>query len=272
MKAIILAAGKGTRLDGAAVKPKCLVDVGGSTLLHRQIETLRSLNVTKIVVVVGFGADSIREECDDEISFVENNQFAETSSLYSLWLAREHLSDGFVVLNSDVLFHPQMLADLLDSEHGDALLISDSDPNPLGDEEMKIKVRDHKVIDISKEIDPVDADGENVGIVKFSASGAKFLVDYMNKLIDSGAVKHWAPRAFLEFARNHPLHALSTRGLPWIEIDFPEDYQRAVNEVLPRIESSTGVLAAKGQERKEEFNSRGINLSLHPAVTTFDES
>ena len=54
MKAIILAAGKGTRLDGAAVKPKCLVDVGGSTLLHRQIETLRSLNVTKIVVVVGF--------------------------------------------------------------------------------------------------------------------------------------------------------------------------------------------------------------------------
>ena len=122
MKAIILAAGKGTRLDGAAVKPKCLVDVGGSTLLHRQIETLRSLNVTKIVVVVG-GAGNIREECDDEIDFVENAKFAETSSLYSLWLARDTLMDGFV-LNSDVLFHPQMLADLLESNHPDALLIS----------------------------------------------------------------------------------------------------------------------------------------------------
>ncbi|HET9527056.1 MAG TPA: NTP transferase domain-containing protein, partial [Pyrinomonadaceae bacterium] len=139
MKAIILAAGKGTRLDGAAVKPKCLVEIGGSTLLHRQIDTLRSLGVTKIVVVVGFGADSIREECDDGISFVENAVFGETSSLYSLWLAREHLTDGFVVLNSDVLFHPQMLADLLESDYGDALLISDADPNPLGDEEMKIK-------------------------------------------------------------------------------------------------------------------------------------
>ena len=259
MKAIILAAGKGTRLDGAAVKPKCLVEIGGSTLLHRQIDTLRSLNVRQIVVVVGFGANSIREECDDEISFVENNQFAETSSLYSLWLAREHLRDGFVVLNSDVLFHPQMLADLLESTCDSALLISDTDPNPLGDEEMKVKVKEGSVVDISKEIDPLDADGENVGIVKFSASGAKLLVDYMDKLIGSGAVKDWAPRAFLEFARNHPLHALSTRGLPWIEIDFPEDYQRAINEVLPKIESIAGVW------------SSSINPSLHPAVTTFDE-
>lgn len=237
MKAIILAAGKGTRLDGAAVKPKCLVQVGDSTLLHRQIDTLRSLDVRQIVVVVGFGADSIRQECDDEISFVENSQFAETSSMYSLWLAREHLTDGFVVLNSDVLFHPQMLANLLQYDRADALLISDVDPNPLGDEEMKIKVRDELVVDMSKELDPLEADGENVGIVKFSAAGAKLLVEYMDRIIGSGALKHWAPRAFLEFARTHPLYALSTRGLPWIEIDFPQDYQRAVSEIFPQIES-----------------------------------
>src|SRR5688500_19794711 len=110
MKAIILAAGKGTRLDGAAVKPKCLVEVGGETLLQRQIETLKSLDVREIVIVVGFGADSIRQACGDEITFVENERFAETSSLYSLWLAREHVRDGFVVLNSGELFHPLFLA------------------------------------------------------------------------------------------------------------------------------------------------------------------
>jgi len=259
MKAIILAAGKGTRLDGAAVKPKCLVEIGGSTLLHRQIDTLRSLNVSEIVVVVGFGAESIREECDRDISFVENTKFAETSSMYSLWLAREHLTGGFVVLNSDVLFQPQMLADLLESEYDNALLLSDSDPAPLGDEEMKVKVQDQLVVDISKEMDPMDADGENVGIVKFSAAGARRLIEYMNAIIGAGELKHWAPRAFLEFARNHELHALSTRGLPWIEIDFPEDYQRAVNDVLPRIESLAGI-----------WNS-GINPSVSPAVSTFDE-
>ena len=240
MKAIILAAGKGTRLDGAAVKPKCLVEIGGSTLLHRQIETLRSLDVDKIVVVVGFGAESIFEECDSAIEFVENSDFAATSSLYSLWLAREHLTDGFVVLNCDVLFHPQMLADLLGSSHPDALLLSDTEIAPLGDEEMKVKVKDQLVVDISKVMDPSEADGENVGVVKFSANGAKLLVEYMNKLIEAGAIKDWAPRAFREFAQHHPLYALSTRGLPWIEIDFPEDYQRAVEEIFPMIVQRTG--------------------------------
>jgi choline kinase len=243
MKAIILAAGKGTRLDGAAVKPKCLVEVGGATLLQRQLETLKSLDIREIVIVVGFGADSIREECGDDITFVENDRFAETSSLYSLWLAREHVRDGFVVLNSDVLFHPQMLADLLGSSRENALLLSDSDPEtPFGDEEMKVKVKEELVVDISKDMDPREADGENVGIVKFSAPGAQRLVEYMNKLIDSGSLKDWAPRAFLEFARHNPLYALSTRGLPWIEIDFPEDYRRAIEEIYPLIESQTVTL------------------------------
>ena len=242
MKAIILAAGRGTRLDGAAVKPKCLVEVGGVTLLRRQIDTLKKLNVNDIVIVVGFGDASIRSECRaDDITFVENVRFAETSSLYSLWVAREHLRDGFVVLNCDVLFHPQMLSSLLESSHDNALLLSDTDKetNPMGDEEMKVKLRDGVVIDIAKSLDPREADGENVGIVKFSSAGATALIGYMDDLIANGGGKDWAPRAFREFAQHHPLHAISTRGLPWIEIDFPEDYQRAVTEIYPKIESHT---------------------------------
>ena len=241
MKAIILAAGRGTRLDGAAVKPKCLVEVGGLTLLRRQIETLKSVGLSNIVIVIGFGGDSIRTECgNDDITFVENVRFAETSSLYSLSLARDHLTDGFVVLNCDVLFHPQMLASLLESSYENALLLSymDKETNPMGDEEMKVKVREERVVDISKTLDPLDADGENVGIVKFSAAGATALVGYMDQLIANGGGKDWAPRAFREFAQDHPLHALSTRGLPWIEIDFPEDYQRAVTEIYPQINST----------------------------------
>lgn len=262
MKAIILAAGKGTRLDSTSVKPKCLVEIGGSTLLQRQINALRGLNIRKIVVVVGFAADRIRQECGNEISFVENIHFAKTSSLYSLWLARDHLAEGFVVLNSDVLFHPQLLANLLVSSCDAALLVSktENESNPMGDEEMKVKVKEDLVVDISKDIDPLEADGENVGIVKFSAKGAKFLVNYMNALIASGAVKDWAPRAFLEYARHHPLHALSTEGLPWIEIDFPEDYQRAVREVYPKIESLIGA-----------WNS-SLNPSQTPSARSFDES
>lgn len=237
MKGIILAAGTGTRLNGS-VRPKCLVEIGGMSLLRRQIRALRRSKINDIVVVLGFEGNSVRKECDENVHFVENPRFAQTSSLYSLWLARHHLTEGFVVLNSDVLFHPQILEDLLRSSHDNALLISyqRETAEPLGDEEMKVKVKEDVVVDISKEMNPLEADGENVGIVKFSPAGAKLLVRYMDDLIAKGSSNAWAPRAFLEFALRHKLHAVSTRGYPWIEIDFPEDYQKAVNEIYPSIE------------------------------------
>lgn len=237
MKAIILAAGKGTRLNGVDLKPKCLFEVGGETLLARQIAALRELDVNDIVIVLGFEAERIRRLYEHTASFVINSRFEETSSMYSLWLAREHLVDGFVVLNCDVLFHPQLLQRLLTSPLEDALLVDlvDKNNNHLGDEEMKVKISDGRVVDIRKDLDPAEADGENVGIVKFSASGARRLVEEMDALISRGQLKDWAPRAFREFATRFPLHAISTEDYPWIEIDFPEDYRRAKEEVFPQI-------------------------------------
>jgi choline kinase len=237
VRGVILAAGQGTRLDGGDVKPKCLFKVGGVTLLARQIESLKAAQVNDICVVIGFQGDLIRRQCPAGINFVENSMFAETSSLYSLWLARDYLADGFVVLNSDVLFHYKILETLLHSSHHDALLVAynNGTTNFLGEEEMKVKVKNGVVIDISKEINPQEADGENVGIVKFGSTGAKLLIEYMNDLIERGGLRDWAPRAFKEFALHHSLHAISTNNYPWIEIDFSADYDKAVNETYPLI-------------------------------------
>jgi len=237
MKAIILAAGKGTRLNGVDLKPKCLFEVGGRTLLDRQVSALRESQLNEIVIVAGFEAERIRRRCPPNISFVINSRFEETSSLYSLWMAREHLVDGFVVLNCDVLFHPQLLTKLISSPSHDALLVDfvDKEANHLGDEEMKVKVANGLVVDIRKDLDPAEADGENVGMVKFSSAGARRLVDTMDSLISSGFEREWAPRAFREFALQFPLHAISTEDLPWIEIDFPEDYRKAKEEIFPQI-------------------------------------
>jgi choline kinase len=162
--------------------------------------------------------------------------------MYSLWLARPLLFEGFVVLNCDVLFHPVLLQDLLSARHADALLLAYRDPAqpPFGDEEMKVKVRCGRVVDISKQMNPDEADGENLGIVKFGADGARVLVDIMDRLIGAGGVRDWAPRAFRELAQVRPLYAIGTRGYPWIEIDFPADYDRAVHEILPAIEADGG--------------------------------
>ncbi len=78
------------------------------------------------------------------------------------------------------------------------------------------------------------------------------VVEIMDRLIAAGGVKDWAPRAFSEFSRTHPLHAVGTRGLPWIEIDVPEDYQRAVRDILPQIDGdpSAGPEASFGTPRE----------------------
>jgi L-glutamine-phosphate cytidylyltransferase len=236
LRAIILAAGKGSRLEPVSCESvKCLVELGGMTLIQRQFRYLRACGITQIAVVVGFQADRIRRICGPEVEYVENPIFAETNSLYSLWLARHLFANGFVVMNSDVFFHPQLLRDLLTAEYEDAMLISWRDQTKYGDEEMKVKVRGGYLLDISKTMNPDEADGENVGIVKFGATGAGVLAKELEKLIADGAKKSWAPRAFLEFSKTRPLHAVSTRGFPWIEIDFPDDLRRAQDEILPRI-------------------------------------
>jgi L-glutamine-phosphate cytidylyltransferase len=243
MRGIILAAGRGSRLNGGkGDMPKCLVTVGGETLLSRNARLLRAAGVDDLVVVVGCAADTVRRSLPDA-TFVENPIFAETNSLYSLWLSRQHLTDGFVVMNCDVLVHPQLVVDLLSARYEDALLLAyRDDTTEYGDEEMKVQVRGGRVVDISKTMAPADADGENLGIVKFGPAGARLLLDEADRLISGGDVKAWVPRAFKEFAKQRPLHAIGTRGLPWIEIDFPEDYRRAVELVLPAIERDLATL------------------------------
>lgn len=257
MKGIILAAGKGSRLNGTAGdKPKCLVELGGMTLIERQIGVLERAGLDEIVVVVGCQADRVRAACGESVTYVENSRFAESNSLYSLWTARALLYEGFVVLNCDVLFHPVLLDDLLATHHDAALLIGYREPGQpsFGDEEMKVKVRGDLVLDISKTMDPADADGENLGIVKFGPQSAPHLVSILDRLVAAGGLRDWAPKAFREFAQDRPLHAVGTGGRPWIEIDFPEDYQRAAREVLPAIEGDRIVPADHARaELGQEF-------------------
>src|SRR5205814_887249 len=124
------------------------------------------------------------------------------------------LAGGFVVLNCDVLFHPQLLADLLTARYEDALLMAARGDAVYSDEEMKVRVRAGRVVDLAKTIDSAEADGENVGIAKFGANGAGVLVEELNRLVTAGAVRAWVPEAFAAFARRRPLHVVETRGFP----------------------------------------------------------
>jgi choline kinase len=239
MRAIILAAGRGGRLARVTADlPKCLARVGRTTLIERQIQTLRECGITRISVITGHRSEHVRRVCGTGIDFVHNADYASTNSLYSLWLARRLLRGGFIVLNCDVLFHPQLLLDLLGVGSGDALLVAPRDAGTrYSEEEMKVRVRAGQVVDIAKTIPDGEADGENIGIAKFGPSGAPVLVQEMTRLVRAGATRAWLPAAFAAFGRRRPLQVVDSRGLPWIEIDVPEDYRRACLQVLPALDA-----------------------------------
>ena len=239
MRAVILGAGRGGRMrEVTGERPKCLAQVGGRTVLDRQLEALRGCGITSIAMVTGYQSTDLRRACGPTVDFVHNAEFESTNSLYSLWLARELLTDGFVVLNCDVVFHGQLLLDLITSRYEDALLLSPAcDGGPYSDEEMKVRVRGGRVVAIAKDIPPDEADGENVGIAKFGAAGAAVLIEEMDAIVADGALHHWLPEAFARFCRRRTLHAVEHRGYPWIEIDSPQDYWRACTHIAPALDS-----------------------------------
>jgi choline kinase len=111
---------------------------------------------------------------------------------------------------------------------------------------MKVTVRDGRVAAIDKMLPVQTASGENVGIVKFDAEGAGALFRAARRLLDAGRTNAWAPAAYAAMLDEVPIGAVPTGGLPWIEIDFPEDLARAEREVVGRLAGPAGGQRATG--------------------------
>jgi choline kinase len=236
-KAILLAAGRGGRLHPLTKdRPKALLRVGDRTIIEHQIASLRSAGIEEITIVTGHGETIVKRTCGDGVRYIHNSLYDRTNSLYSLWLAREFGRDGCLVLNCDVLFHPRILRALLDSPHADCLLVDFR--SELGEEEMKVVTRNGKITQISKNIPPTDADGENVGVIKLGAVGARLVFDVAEECAKQGQWSFWVPFAVQSLLERHSFYAVPTNRLPWIEIDYVHDLERARKEVLPAIVKS----------------------------------
>jgi choline kinase len=240
-KAIILAAGVGSRLRPFTEDlPKCLLEVGGQTILDQQVTALHQCGIMDVLVVVGYRGDLIMRHLGHRARYLHNPRYETTNSLYSLWLARAELAGGALILNSDVLALPALFDRLLRAPAPDAILVE------LGEgfepEDMKVTLNGMQVLDFGKTLPPDRAQAHNVGVGKFSETGASRLAEYLDQLVAMGHENDWVPAAFREFASHWPLTAVPTEGLPWIEIDYADDLTRARLEVEPAIRSLNGDL------------------------------
>ncbi|MHC4605493.1 MAG: phosphocholine cytidylyltransferase family protein [Planctomycetota bacterium] len=231
--AVILAAGKGSRLgawsDGL---PKCLVQVGGRTMVEHQLESLADTGVHPVTMVIGHGSDLVREAVNGRAEYVLNPRYASTNSLYSLWLARENLRGPLLILNCDVLFHAEVLNRVL-SEGPDVIAYDTSSGKGL--EQTKVELSEGRLTRLSKDLPAEKSSGESLGIVYLSEKGTETLLECADELIGDGKENSWVIEALEETARRTPIRAVDVAGLPWVEIDFPYDLDRARREVWPKI-------------------------------------
>lgn len=239
MKAIILAAGVGKRLwEVTQHRPKCLIEIGGRSLLHRYLESLASVGVRRVDIVVGYKQDMIRAAVSKDsfgvkVTFLVNEQF-HRGSISSLWIARDAFDEDAIVMDADVLFHREILRRLVSSPHQNALLM-DHTVKQTG-EECMVVVAGGRVIALTKKM-PAQYDyaGEGVGFLRVRQADTPRLVSSLRSFIDRGAWEMEYEDGLLEYFRDVRVGHEKIGGLPWTEIDFIDDVKKAELEVLPRL-------------------------------------
>jgi choline kinase len=241
MRAVILAAGLGNRLG--LDKPKSLLDFGGKTLLHRHIEILTHVGVSEISIGVGYLAAQIERAVAAfagrnfraNVDLVHNPDYAR-GSIVTLWSLRERLCAGgdVLLMDADVLCDQRMLRRLIGATHRNCFLLDREFEQ--GDEPVKLCVRDGRLIDFRKRVEVAcDYCGESVGFFRLSEGAANSLADAAARYIESNRLDEPYEEALrdLLLAGGSHFGFEDITGLPWIEIDFPADVERARADILP---------------------------------------
>ena len=240
MTAIVLAAGVGKRLHAASGgKPKCLIEIGGRSLLGRLLAGLAAAGVRDAVVVTGFGADAVEAavaalDGGIRVRCVVNPRYTE-GAILSLFTARDVLRAGAVlVMDADVLCAQAVLDRLVRSPHANCFLLDGSAANT-GEEQMLL-VRGGRVRDIVRGGAPgFELQGESVGFLKLSADAAALLETLLARRVAAGHTGIEHEEVYPDLLARVEVGFERVDGLPWTEIDFPEDVAHAEREILPRL-------------------------------------
>jgi choline kinase len=243
MNAVILAAGVASRLRPLTDSvPKCLLPVGGRSILHRTLTNLVDEGIRRVVIVTGYRAAQIREAVAAEFPrldavFIHNPVYETTNNMYSLWLAREALaSDAMLLLDSDIVFDRRIVGALTGSGHANCLALNAS--VALGDEEIKVRADGGgRITEISKQVPPAEAVGESIGIELFSAPATRELLGVAGRMItEEQLVNVFYEAAFERAIRaGMDLRAVDVSRWPCMEIDTAGDLETAAREIVPRL-------------------------------------
>ena len=252
MRAIILAAGRGMRLQQIEDQhqPKCLLTFGGMTLLERHLRLLAEVGVTDIVLALGFRHDLVAAELDrlgwlPRPEIVLNPGF-ELGSVLTVHTVAEAMTRGgdVLLMDADVLYDARIASALVAGAAAVNRVLIDRDFEP-GEEPVKVCVQGGVPIELRKKLAgdlQFDTIGESIGFFRFDEAGARRLATLVAGYVESDRANmpHEEAVRDLILERSQVIEIHDVTGAPWIEIDFPTDVVRAAQEVLPLLQPLTG--------------------------------
>lgn len=232
MKAVILAAGLGSRLSGVTSgMPKCLVELHGKSILRHQLDLLAACDVTQVTIITGFGADLVRSHVKESASLVYYPNFASTNNLLTLHYCRHLLAGEVLLLFADVLLTRKALQDCVSCPADFALLV---DSSRCREGTMRVRLSERSVTDIGRHIQTSEGHGNFVGVARFSAVGSKLLAAELDQLVatrECSAAYYTDALASLA-AKGQRLECVSVDAGSWLEVDTEEDYLNARNQTF----------------------------------------
>lgn len=247
MKAVILAAGSGTRLRPYTQdRPKCMVQLCGAPMLHTQIQVLRSCGIDDITVVGGYLADRL-DPCGSRV--VVNGDYAVTNMVWTLKCVARELGDDVIVSYGDILYHPDILAGICAGDASVAVAVDAAwhgywqqrFDDVLADAET-LRLEGDRITEIGRRPQSLaDIQGQYIGLMRFSADGAQLLRDTLCGLAgDSPVAGKPARSAYMTdllqsfIDDGHPCTAVPFTG-SWCEVDTVRDLSVAEGRVCPWV-------------------------------------
>ncbi len=234
MKALLLAAGKGSRIQTeTSGNPKSLLPLGDTTLLGHSLRHFERAGITDIVVVSGYQRHSIMnflsENWAGNVEVVFNPHYETTNVLYSFWLALPYLGGSdFIFLHADTVFEEAVLTRLLSHDPQETFVFA-VDDHDCEEEEMKVVTAGGFITEVNKTMDPKACDGEFLGVARIAGEHIPSLRGYAERLFEGGEFQSFFERAVQGLIDQEDLKVAVTdvSGLKWREVDFPEDYSAA---------------------------------------------
>lgn len=234
MHAVILSAGQGKRLlPHTAELPKCLLKIGGQTVLERQLTALHAAGVRSVSIVVGFGAKLVEDEVATrtphglDVRTIHNELYDRSDNLVSCLAARDSMQEDFLLVNGDTLFQPEIVGRLLASQPAPISMAIASKPH-YDDDDMKVHARGGRVWRIGKDLPADDSNGEAIGVCLMRGEGPGLFVTSLEKIeAEPDGHRRWYLSAINVLAGLGHVDMVPIGGLGWIEIDFPQDLEKA---------------------------------------------